>query len=111
MTLLEECAVPRTQPTSGMTRWVGDTKLTVLAPSVSLRVRYDSYGVEVNDASIAMKVEFPAARVAQQLDDLRREGDRRYPSPAPPWQLVLGADSHTTSRGHLTPVLPALYRQ
>jgi hypothetical protein len=111
MTLLEECAISRTQPTSGMTRWVGDTKVTVLAPSVSLRVRYDSYGVEVNDASIAMKVEFPAARVAQQLDQLRREGNRSYLRLDSPWTLVLGADAQTTSWAHVIADFPQLYRQ
>jgi hypothetical protein len=111
MALLEECAIPRTQPTSGMTRWVGDTRITVLAPSAALRVRYDSYGVEVNDASIAMKVEFPAARVAQQLDQLRREGNRSYLRLDSPWTLVLGADAQTTSWAHVIADFPLLHRQ
>lgn len=111
MTLLEECAITRTQPTSGLTRWVGHAKITVLAPSVSLRVRYDSYGVEVNDSSIALKVEFPAARIAQQLDAERRVGNRHYLRLDSPWVLVLGADAQTTSWAQVTGDFPQLQRQ
>ena len=111
MALLEECAVTRTQPTSGMTRWLGDAKITVLAPSVALRVRYDSYGVDVNDSSIALKVEFPAARIAQQLDRNRRAGERSYLRLDSPWSLVLGADAQTTSWAHVTADFPQLRRQ
>jgi beta-lactamase superfamily II metal-dependent hydrolase len=111
MALLEECAIPRTEPTSGMTRWTGGAKITVLAPSVSLRVRYDSYGVDVNDASIALKVEFPAARVAQQLDEQHQEGNRHYLRLDSPWNLILGADAQTTSWAHVTADFPQLRRQ
>ncbi|MGY1670303.1 ComEC/Rec2 family competence protein [Geodermatophilus sp. SYSU D00710] len=111
MTLLEDCSIMRTQPTSGMTRWVGDVKITVLAPSVSLRVRYDSYGVEVNDSSIVLKVDFPAARIAQQLGEQRHEGNRGYLRLDSPWTLVLGADAQTTSWAHVTADFPQLHRQ
>jgi hypothetical protein len=110
MVLLEECAITRTQPTSGTTRWTGDAKITVLAPSVSLRVRYDSYGVEVNDSSIALRVEFPAARIAEEVDAMRREGNRSYLRLDSPWSLVLGADAQTTSWSHVTADFPQLRR-
>jgi beta-lactamase superfamily II metal-dependent hydrolase len=111
MTLLEECTVIRTQPTSGMTRWTSGAKITVLAPSVGLRVRYDSYGVDVNDASIMLKVEFPVARVAEQLDQVHRNKNRHYLRLNSPWTLILGADAQNTSWAHVTADFPQLQRQ
>jgi len=36
----------------------GDVEVLVLAPSIDLRNRYDTYGVEPNDASIVLRVSF-----------------------------------------------------
>lgn len=111
MALLEELGIDRTQPTSGMTRWVGSAKVTVLAPGVGLRVRYDSYGVDVNDASIALKVEFPAVRVAEHLEEMADERRREYLRLDSPWALILGADAQTMSWGQVEVDWPELHRQ
>ena len=47
------------QPTSGLRRWIGSVAVTVLTPSIQLRNRFDTYGVEVNNSSIALRIEFP----------------------------------------------------
>jgi hypothetical protein len=85
------------QPTSGTTRFLGSVKITVLSPGVGLRNRFDSYGVDVNNASISLKVEFPAARVSTRQDP-RRAGaaSRLYLGLRHPWSIVLGADTQTT---------------
>lgn len=36
----------------------GEVRITVLAPSVDLRNRFDTYGVEKNDASVVLKVKY-----------------------------------------------------
>lgn len=41
---------------SGTEFHYGDVEIVVLAPSVDLRNRYDSYGVDVNDGSIVLRV-------------------------------------------------------
>lgn len=46
------------RPTAGLITNIGRLKVTVLAPSISLRNRYDSYGVNINNASIVLKLEF-----------------------------------------------------
>jgi hypothetical protein len=43
------------QPTSGMTRWIGQVKLMAISPGINLRNRFDTYGVDVNNSSIALK--------------------------------------------------------
>jgi glyoxylase-like metal-dependent hydrolase (beta-lactamase superfamily II) len=80
-----------TQPTSGMTRYIGTVKISAIAPGVGMRSRYDTLGVNINDASIALKLEFPASRIVQ------RGQNRAYRRPEAPWSLLLGGDAQTTS--------------
>ncbi|UCE36202.1 MAG: MBL fold metallo-hydrolase [Thermoplasmata archaeon] len=44
--------------TSGMERIINDVKVCVLAPSIYLRNRYDTYGVNINNASVVLKLEY-----------------------------------------------------
>ena len=57
--------IQHTQPTSGTTRFLGRLRVQVLSPSIALRTRFDTYGIDLNDASIALRLEFPASRVEQ----------------------------------------------
>jgi hypothetical protein len=95
--------IQRTQPTSGMTRFIDKVKLTALAPGIGLRSRFDSYGTAINDASIAVKIEFPIARVVQ------KGKNRGYLRVRDPWSLILGADAQTTSWGHVSLDFPQLH--
>jgi competence protein ComEC len=83
--------IRHTQPTSGMTRYIGQVRVTVLAPGIGLRNRFDSYGIEINDSSIGIKLEFPTSRVEE------RRADRSYLRPESVRSLILGADSQTLS--------------
>jgi hypothetical protein len=77
-------------------------KLTVLAPGIVLRNQFDSYGIDINNASIALKVEFPAARTYE------RAKDRSYMR-LPTYQtLILGADAQTRSWGQVLVDFPQL---
>jgi competence protein ComEC len=87
--------IQHSQPTSGFTRFIGQVRVVVLSPAISLRNRFDSYGVNINNASIALKLEFPAARVEQ------RDGERRYLRINRTQALLLGADAQTLSWGHV----------
>jgi hypothetical protein len=93
------------QPASGTTRYLGQVKLTVLAPGIVLRNQFDSYGVDINNASIALKVEFPAARTYE------RAKDRSYMR-LPTYQtLILGADAQTRSWSQVLVDFPQLGTQ
>jgi competence protein ComEC len=78
------------QPTSGMTRWIGHAKLLALAPGINLRNRYDTYGIDANNSSIALKVEFPGRQVSVRNPDGSYVRARRQ-------SLILGADAQTLS--------------
>jgi hypothetical protein len=103
--LREDLRIEHLQPTSGTTRFIGKVKVTALGPGVGLRNRFQSYGVEVNDASISLRVEFPAARIAQD------GSNRHYLRLREPWSLVLGADAQTTSWAQATLDFPQLHRR
>lgn len=102
MAALEERRVEVVQPTSGTMRFVGQVKITVLSPGISLRNRFDTYGIEINNSSISLKVEFPASRVVE------REGDRSFARP-PVQSLILGADAQTQSWAQAMVDFPELH--
>lgn len=101
--------IQRSHPTSGLTRFVDGVKLTVLAPGVSLRGRFDTLGTEINDASIALTLEYPAGRVVSTGSGAERHRNRHYLKLEEPWSLVLGADSQTTSWAQATVDFPQLH--
>ena len=91
-----------TQPTSGLRRYIGNAAVTVLSPSVLLRNRFDTYGTEINDSSISLRIEFPAARVIQ------RNADRTYVKRPRTNALILGADAQTLSWSYVMTDFPYL---
>ena len=98
MRAVEEHAVPIAQPTSGMTRWIDTVKVAALSPSIQLRNRFDTYGVDANNASIVLALEFPSAVV-------RAEGGA---PPASPRRLILGGDAQTVAWAGVVQDFPEL---
>ena len=90
------------QPTSGLRRWIGNVAVTVLTPSIQLRNRFDTYGVEVNNSSIALRIEFPATRVVQ------RAADRSLVDMPNTKSLILGGDAQTLSWSYADADFPVL---
>jgi Metallo-beta-lactamase superfamily len=98
--------VQHTQPTSGTTRFVGRVKVVVLSPAVALRRRFDTYGVDLNDASISLKLEFPASRVEQRGARRRYVGLRGKTR-----TFLLGSDSLLASWAYVLTDFPEIDRQ
>jgi len=46
------------RPTSGLSTVIDGVEVTVLAPSINLRNRYDTYGVNLNNSSIVLKLTY-----------------------------------------------------
>jgi competence protein ComEC len=95
--------IQHTQPTSGTTRVVGRAKIVVLSPAVGLRRRFDTYGVDLNDSSISLRIEFPSSRVEQ------RDDSRAYVKLPTTRTLLLGADSLFDSWAHVLVDFPLLH--
>jgi beta-lactamase superfamily II metal-dependent hydrolase len=91
------------QPAAGYRRWFGTVLVTVLSPAVGLRNRFDTYGTEINDSSISLRLEFPAARVVQR-------GPERELIPNPQTMaLILGGDAQTLSWSYVLTDFPQLH--
>jgi len=91
------------QPSSGTRRWIHQTLITVLAPAVHLRNRFDSYGIEINNSSISLRIDYPAARV------LRRNNERVLLDRDQSVRLILGGDAQTESWAHVGSDFPQLF--
>ena len=91
------------QPTAGYRRWFGTVRVTVLSPAVGLRNRFDTYGTEINDSSISLRLEFPAARVVQ------RGTERELIKEPQTMALILGADAQTLSWSYVLTDFPQLH--
>jgi beta-lactamase superfamily II metal-dependent hydrolase len=108
MAAVEDCRIRHCEPVAGMVRYIGGVRASVLAPSVALRTAYDTYGVDCNDASLVLKLEHPAVRIAAREDDgHQRRTDLGLPEP---WSIVLGADAQTRSWSHVSADFPPLHR-
>lgn len=94
------------QPTSGMTRYFGRLRVTVLAPSIGMRNRYDSYGVDPNNASVCLKLEYPVTRTVQK-DDTRYLEQRQHDDDSVT-RMILGADAQMESWGNVLADFPEL---
>ncbi len=95
------------QPASGLRRWIGDVALTVLSPSVHLKNRFDSYGTEINDASISLRIEFPVQRLLESRAGVEEGGTIDHPATC---SLVLGADAQTVSWSYVMVDFPVLFK-
>lgn len=90
------------QPTSGCRKWIGDVILTVMSPAIQLKNRFDTYGTDINDSSISVRVEYPAARVVERGEERELIDDPTTMS------LMLGADTQTLSWSYLLTDFPYL---
>jgi beta-lactamase superfamily II metal-dependent hydrolase len=104
-TLESSPRIRRLQPTAGTALTLDATRLTVLGPGVGLRNRFDTYGVEINDSSITIMVDFPANQLFAQQAGGR--ADRRA-AQRPSRRLLLGADAQFTSWAQATVDFPDL---
>jgi hypothetical protein len=97
--LEEHPQVNRLHPTAGTRRHIGNVAVTALSPSIRLRNNFDTHSVFINNASIAVQVEFPIKRVfAPKMDEAEIGRQARVPTTR---SLLLGADSQTSSWAHV----------
>lgn len=98
--------IRRLQPTAGTRLTLDWVRLTVLGPGVGLRNRFDTFGVEINDSSITMMVDYPASHLFAQPANGQRKN--RRVTPQPHRRLLLGADAQYTSWAQTTVDFPDL---
>jgi hypothetical protein len=89
--------IRRLQPTSGTTTYLDSVKVTVIGPGIGLRSRFDTYGVEINDASLTLMLEYPASRIYTESDVSDANRLNRRAVRARSRRLLLGGDAQFTS--------------
>ena len=97
---------------SGMERYFGNVSVTVLAPSMLLRNRYATYGVDMNNASIVLRLEHHSQDVLEikseeyvgsmSQEDIRNAGGS---------VAILAGDAEFDSWSHITQEFPKLEKQ
>jgi beta-lactamase superfamily II metal-dependent hydrolase len=104
-TLESSPRIRRLEPSAGTAMTLDATRFTVMGPGVGLRNRFDTYGVEINDSSITIMVDYPANQLFAQQAGSRL--DRRA-ARKPSRRLLLGGDAQFTSWAQTTVDFPDL---
>ena len=96
---------------SGMEWCFGQVRVTALAPSVALRNRYASYGVDINNASIVLRIEHHVDDVVI-TESVRYEGthDPAVEREAGRSVVILGGDAEFDSWARISDEYPHLER-
>lgn len=100
--------IRRLQPTSGTTTYLDSVKVSVIGPGVGLRARFDTYGVEINDSSLTLMFEYPAARVYTETDGDDESRRNRRSVRTRSRRLLLGGDAQFASWAQATVDFPDL---
>ncbi len=103
--------IRRLQPTSGTSTFLDSVKVTVMGPGVGLRTRFDTYGVEVNNASLTLMVEYPAHRIYTEPDPDAEDRLNRRNVRKRSRRLLLGGDAQFASWAQTTIDFPDLHNE
>lgn len=93
------------RPTSGFETYINGVQLTVLSPSIALRNRYDSYGVDPNNASIVIRADYPTPPTT---GDFPSNAAAATPPTAEGRSIILGGDAQTDAWGQVMQEFPHL---
>jgi len=112
LTTLSSKSTRTIRVSSGMEKYIGNVGITVLAPSIMLRNRYATYGVDMNNASIVLRLEHHSEDVLSikseeyqgnvSKEDLRNAGQS---------VAILAGDAEFDSWSHITQEFPRLEKQ
>lgn len=100
------------QPTSGYETAINRVRVQVLSPSIHLKNRYDTFGTNINNASIVIKLEYPHKDIAlpflseQDVSDEALSENEKIPQST----VMLGADAQFDAWAKITEEFPQLIR-
>jgi beta-lactamase superfamily II metal-dependent hydrolase len=95
-------------PTSGYQCFINRVKITVLSPSIHLRNRYDTFGTNINNASIVMKLEYPPDDIALPFSP--DESSPTLEKTSKKNTVILGGDAQFDAWARITEEFPRLER-
>lgn len=95
------------RPTSGFEFIHARAQVTVLSPSIALRNRYDTYGVDVNNASIVVRIRYPVRPPSMDYPTANSSPSTVTTSSR---TMILGGDAQTDAWGQVIQEFPHLDR-
>jgi beta-lactamase superfamily II metal-dependent hydrolase len=112
ITALRDENIPMVRVSSGFEEYRGNVRLTVLAPSVMMRNRFGTYGVDMNNASIVLRLEHHSTptldiKYEEFTGNVSKEAIRRAGQSI----AILAGDAEFDSWARITQEYPKLERQ
>ena len=95
------------RPTSGFELFHAGALLMVLSPSITLRNRYDTYGVDINNASVVIRLTYPVLAPKEQYPTTNGPPPAGDASPDST-TVILGGDAQTDAWGQVLQEFPHL---
>jgi beta-lactamase superfamily II metal-dependent hydrolase len=108
--ILQEKKVPMIRVSSGMEKYYGNVQVTFLAPSIALRNRYGTYGVDVNNASIVLRFENHTGKMVLMKSEEYWPGNISIEAvrDVSPSVMILTGDAEFDSWSHIVQEFPRL---
>jgi beta-lactamase superfamily II metal-dependent hydrolase len=99
-------------PTSGYECVIHQVAVRVLSPSIHLKNRYDTFGTNINNASIVIKLEYPPRDIAPFYLDREQAADQDLAEEQRIAQntIILGGDAQFDAWAKITDEFPELVR-
>ena len=97
-------------PTSGYETIINKVRIQVLSPSIQLKNRYDTFGTNINNASIVLKLEYPPKDIAPyyQRSDQAFEKYLTDEEKLKQYSIILGGDAQFDAWARITQEFPEL---
>jgi beta-lactamase superfamily II metal-dependent hydrolase len=108
---LHQEKIPMRRISSGMEAYYGTLRITALGPSVALRNRYATYGIDMNNASIVLRLENCKDDVViVESERYREQDDPEILRDAGDSVLILGADAEFDNWAQIAEEYPHVER-
>lgn len=110
--MLRENSIKTVYPTSGYETTINQVRVLVLSPSIHLKNRYDTFGTNINNASIVLKMEYPPQDIAPYYlsTDEASEKDLAENERLKQNTIILGGDAQFDAWARITDEFPELQR-
>lgn len=97
-------------PTSGYETIINQVRIQVLSPSIQLKNRYDTFGTNINNASIVLKLEYPPKEIAPyyQKSNTVFESHLAAEESLKQHAVILGGDAQFDAWARITDEFPEL---
>ena len=108
--LFDNTDIQMIQPTSGYETAINNVRIRVLSPSIYLKNHYDTFGTNINNASIVIKLEYPATDVTKYYTKKNKNGDEEIKNKDHDKRnsIILGADAQFDAWARITQEFPHL---